>query len=114
MSDRPQIKFETEMRAGVPHFKPGQRKAIRDAEEPDAALLMSVNQFGHCIALACWRERGTEYCKGEWHVDPAESFTLFASGLTRQGVQLPPCFELSAESVEALDNAEVVEGEEAG
>lgn len=111
MTDILGVEFETEMREGVPHFKEGQRAAFRDAEDDDVAILLSTNQFGHCVMLACWRIRDANGEPRSWKVDETMSKTLTANGLSMP-VRLPPCFVLSEEAIRELDNAEVATGED--
>lgn len=102
--------FETEMIGGVPHYKPGQRAAFRDSEDPDAALLMFTSQMGHCVIVACYLVRGANDFKGEW--TPMAVVRAQAGGVSSDWEKPPPCFELSPESIEALDNATVIEDDD--
>lgn len=68
--------LEREMRAGVPHFKPGQHHATIEAIEAqdffnhdeigDVGRVTYVDQMGHLCVVLTWRDRGSNEWRATW------------------------------------------------
>lgn len=86
--------LETETRAGVPHFKPGQLHAKRtDPAEAELVELSYVDGMGHAWLVLCMK------AGGEWMRGGA-----MRGGQQTIGERTPP--ELTAEMIAALEAAE--------
>jgi hypothetical protein len=86
--------FETEMRAGVPHYVVGQHRAVG---EGDLMLLMYVDVMGWAVLLPC------HLVDGQWQ--PGSMIQRVSVNRVTSGwVNTPKSFRLSDAMIEALNN----------
>lgn len=91
-----------EMKAGVPHYKPGQHHAeIVGDDAYYTAMLGYVSAMGHAVQVLCRRCRN-----GHWEVCPKSVARSAGQTMLMLPQALPPGFSLSADSIAALEAAE--------
>jgi hypothetical protein len=100
-------KLKTEMREGIEHYVPGQHVAFAkppEEGEVDARILLYVNALGWACVLVVER---MEFDR-EHRYRARYGMQVSATGIQKPWKELPRDFQLSGDSVRALDNPEEV------
>lgn len=98
--------LKTEKREGIEHYVPGQHRAFMSPQdgEVDARVLVYVNALGWACVLIVER---MEFDRTRGY-RARYGMQVSATGIAKPWKALPQDFQLSQDSVRALDNAEEV------